>query len=158
MIEPGQKLSVGLPLNILQGEEAKEVSLGDLLTRRTIVSVYMRNHTGGCDRQNESLVQQAAAFAKAGYNVVAVSRDPITSHRKYAAKKGITHALVSDPEDRFARATGSIIEKSMYGRKYRGPARAAYVLDRDGTVLAVIPKVDTAGHAAQLLAVIATLA
>jgi peroxiredoxin Q/BCP len=64
---------------------------------------------------------------------------------------------VSDPEDQFARATGSLVEKSMYGKKYTGPARAAYVLERDGTVLAVVEKVDTADHAAQLLAVIKKL-
>ena len=48
-----------------------------------------------------------------------------------------------------------MIEKSMYGRSFTGPARAAYVLDRDGTVLAVVPKVDTADHAAQLREVLA---
>lgn len=129
----------------------------DLVTRPTIVSVYMRNNTGGCDKQNESLAKHAAEFAKAGYNLVAVSRDAAGSHLKYAAKKGITYALVSDPDDLFAQATDSIIEKSMYGRKFTGPARAAYVLDRAGTVLAVAEKVDTADHAAQLRGLIAEL-
>jgi len=157
MIKPGGKLPLNLRLDILQDNEEKEVKLGELLTRRTLVSVYMRNNTGGCDRQNDSLVKRATDITKAGYNLVAVSRDPIASHRKYAAKKGITYTLVSDPEDRFAQATDSIIEKTMYGRKFNGPARVAYVIDRDGTVLAVIPKVDTADHAAQLLAAIAEL-
>lgn len=129
----------------------------DLVTRPTIVSVYMRNNTGGCDKQNDSLAKHAAEFAKAGYNLVAVSRDAAGSHLKYAAKKGITYALVSDPDDLFAQATDSIIEKSMYGRKFTGPARAAYVLDRAGTVLAVAEKVDTADHAAQLRGLIAEL-
>ncbi len=117
----------------------------------------MRNNTGGCDKQNASLAKQAKAFARAGYNLVAVSRDTISSHRKYAAKLGISYTLVSDPEDVFARATDSVIEKSMYGRKFFGPARAAYVLNRDGTVLARVEKVDTADHAAQLQAMLATL-
>jgi peroxiredoxin Q/BCP len=54
-------------------------------------------------------------------------------------------------------ATDSVVEKSMYGKKFTGPARAAYVVGRDGTVLAVVPKVDTADHAAQLQAVLAGL-
>ncbi len=131
--------------------------MGELLAGRTIISVYMRNNTGGCDKQNDSLAKHAAALAKAGYNLVAVSRDTISSHRKYAAKKGIPYPLVSDPEDALAKATDSVIEKSMYGRKFLGPARAAYVIDQGGTVLAVIPKVDTADHGAQLLAVLAEL-
>lgn len=157
MISVGQKLPLSLKLNVLQDNEEKEVKLGELLTRPTVVSVYMRNNTGGCDKQTASLAKQAKEFARAGYNLVAVSRDTISSHRKYAAKQGISFTLVSDPEDAFAHATDSVIEKSMYGRKFSGPARAAYVIGGDGTVLAVVPKVDTADHAAQLKTVLAGL-
>jgi peroxiredoxin Q/BCP len=76
---------------------------------------------------------------------------------KYAAKKQITYTLASDPADLFAQAADAVVEKSMYGKKYFGPARAAFVLEKDGTVLAVAEKVDTADHAAQLKALIAGL-
>jgi len=144
-------------IKVLRNGTVEMVTLADLLTRRTIVSVYMRNDTPSCDRQNASLVAHAAEFEHAGYNLVAVSRDTCGSHAKYAAKKTITYPLLSDPGDLFALATGSVIEKSMYGRKFKGPMRAAYVLDRDGTVLAVVEKVDTADHAAQLRQVLAAL-
>lgn len=157
MIQPGARLPLNLVLKVLQDNEEKEVELRHLLTRRTVVSVYMRNNTGGCDKQNDSLVGYAAELDRAGFNLIALSRDALASHRKYAAKKGIAYALASDPEDRFARATDSLIEKSMYGRKFIGPARSAYVLDCDGTALAVIPKVNPADHAAQIRAVIAQL-
>lgn len=156
MIAPGKKLKLNFKVKVLQGDEEKEVTFKALLTRRTIVSVYMRNNTPGCDRQNDSLVAQAEKFYGLGFNLVALSRDTCGSHRKYAAKKNITYTLVSDPDDNFAKATDSIVEKSMYGRKYSGPARAAYVIDTDGTVLAVIEKVDTKDHAAQLMAVLST--
>lgn len=146
-----------LQLKIFRDGEAGTVALAELLTRRTIVSVYMRNNTPGCDRQNDSLAAHAAEFDRAGYNLVAVSRDTCGSHAKYAAKKKISYPLASDPEDLFAQAADSVVEKSMYGRKFRGPARAAYVLDRDGTVLAVMEKVDTADHAAQVRKVLAAL-
>lgn len=157
MISAGQKLKTDFRLKIAQGDDDKEVMFSDLLTRPTVVSVYMKNHTPGCDRQNDSLVTVAAELDRAGYNLVAISRDTCGSHRKYAAKKGISYTLASDPEDRFAQATDSLVEKSMYGRTFTGPARAAYVIDRDGTVRAVIEKVDTKDHAAQLKAVLATL-
>jgi peroxiredoxin Q/BCP len=157
MIKAGQKLPTKLRVHILQANEEKELKISDLLGKPTIFSVYMRNNTGGCDKQNDSLVKHAKVLAKAGYNLVAVSRDNIASHRKYAAKKGITYVLVSDPKDEFARATDSLVEKSMYGKKFIGPARAAYVVDRDGTVLATIEKVDTADHGAQLLTVLTGL-
>ena len=144
-------------LKVFRNGHVEVVNFSDLLTRRTVVSVYMRNNTPGCDRQNDSLAAHAAEFDRAGYNLVAVSRDTGGSHAKYAAKKKISYTLASDPEDLFAQVADSVVEKSMYGRKFTGPARAAYVLDRDGTVLAVVEKVDTADHAAQLRKVLAAL-
>ena len=154
MISTGKKIDTSFPIKVFRNGQAETVTFSDLLTRRTIVSVYMRNNTPGCDRQNDSLAADAAEFDRAGYNLVAVSRDTCGSHAKYAAKKKISYTLVSDPDDLFAKATDSVVEKSMYGRTFSGPARAAYVLDRDGKVLAVVPKVDTADHAAQLRAVL----
>lgn len=157
MITSGRKLKLNFTLKVVQDNEEKEVVFKDLLTRPTIVSVYMKNHTPGCDRQNDSLAADAAEFDRAGYNVVALSRDTCGSHRKYAAKKGIGYVLASDPDDSFAQATDSVVEKQMYGRTFTGPQRAAYVLAPDGTVLAIAEKVDTKDHAAQLRELIATL-
>ena len=157
MISKGKKLPARFKLKIVQDGVQREVALADLLTRRTIVSVYMKNNTGSCDKQNDSLAAHAAEFDRAGYNLIALSRDTVGSHVKYAAKKKIPYVLASDPGDLFAQAADSIVEKSMYGKTYHGPARAAFVLAKDGTVLAVAEKVDTADHAAQLRALIAGL-
>jgi peroxiredoxin Q/BCP len=157
MISKGKKLRAKFKLSIVQDGAVREVVFADLLTRRTIVSVYMKNNTGSCDKQNDSLAAHAAEFDRAGYNLVALSRDTSGSHLKYAVKKKISYVLASDPGDLFAQAADSIVEKSMYGKTYQGPARAAFVLDQDGTVLAVAEKVDTADHAAQLRALIAGL-
>jgi peroxiredoxin Q/BCP len=157
MISKGKKLRAKFKLTIVQDGAVREVVFADLLTRRTIVSVYMKNNTGSCDKQNDSLAAHAAEFDRAGYNLVALSRDTSGSHLKYAVKKKISYVLASDPGDLFAQAADSIVEKSMYGKTYQGPARAAFVLDQDGTVLAVAEKVDSADHAAQLRALIAGL-
>ncbi|MFA6289659.1 MAG: redoxin domain-containing protein [Opitutaceae bacterium] len=157
MIGTGRKIATGFSLKVVQAGAVREVAFRDLLTRPTIVSVYMKNNTPSCDRQNDSLAAHAAEFGRLGYGLIALSRDTCGSHLKYAAKKEIPYTLASDPDDAFARETDSIVEKSMYGRTYQGPARAAYVIAPDGTVLAVISKIDTKDHAAQLKAVLATL-
>jgi peroxiredoxin Q/BCP len=157
MIKLGHKIDTRLQLKVFRDGEASDMTLAELLIRPAIVSVYMRNNTSGCDRQNDSLAAHAAEFDRAGYALIGLSRDTCGSHAKYAAKKNITYTLASDPDDRFAQAAGAVVEKSMYGRKFTGPARAAFVLARDGTVLAVVEKVDTADHAAQLRAVLAGL-
>lgn len=158
MITVGQKLPLAFTLSVVRDGAASEVLFSELLTQPTIVSVYMKNNTPSCDRQADALAAHAAEFAALGYQVIALSRDTCGSHLKYAVKHGISYTLASDPTDAFARATDSIVEKSMYGKTYYGPARAAYVLATDGTVLAVIPKVDTKDHAAQLKATLADLA
>lgn len=157
MITPGKKLKTNFKLKVVAQGVESEVTFKDLLKRRTIVSVYMKNNTGSCDKQNDSLAAHAAEFTKAGYDLIAISRDTPGSHLKYAVKKKITYTLASDPTDLFAQAADAVVEKSMYGKKYFGPARAAFVLAPDGTVLAVTEKVDTADHAAQLKALIAGL-
>jgi len=157
MIAPGEKLAVDFTLKIVRDGVAREMTWAEVLTRRTVVSVYMKNNTPSCDRQNEALAEVAGEFARAGLNLVGLSRDTAGAQVRYAAKHKTAYALASDPDDLFSKAAGAMVEKSMYGRTYVGPARAAYVLDPDGTVLAVAPKVDTAEHAAQLRALIAGL-
>lgn len=150
MIETGQKIDTDFTLEVVKNGETKNISFNELLSRPAVVSVYMKNNTPGCDRQNESLADESDWFDKKGYNLVAISKDSCGSHKKYAEKKGINYTLASDPDYKFAEATDSIVEKNMFGNKYKGPSRSAYVIDTDGTVLAVIPKVDTKHHAKEL--------
>lgn len=157
MRSAGQKLALDFRLKVVQSGAAKKLAFRDLLTRPTIVSVYMKNRTPTCDRQNDSLIEHAAEFNRAGFNLVALSRDTCGSHQRYAAAKAVPYLLASDPEDRFARAVDSLVTKSMYGRSFVGPARAAYVIAPDGTLLGVVEKVDAANHAAQLRELIKSL-
>lgn len=156
MVRPGEKISANFPLKVLRDGEVQEVQFRDILTRRTLVSIHMRNNTPSCDRQVDALAALADELAARGYHVVSISRDRIGSHQRYAAKKFPDSKLIlaSDPEDCFAQAADAVIDKMLYGRKYRGPARAAFVIERDGTVAAVIEKVDTKNHAAEVRAVL----
>jgi peroxiredoxin Q/BCP len=157
MVSVGEKIDTDFTLNIVRNGEEEEVSFGDLLDRPTIVSVYMRNNTSGCDRQNKSLAEHADEFDKMGYNLISLSKDTCGSHKNYAEKLGISYILASDPDYKFAEATDSIVEKKMYGNTYEAPSRSAYVLDTDGTVLGVIEKVNTKAHAEELKELIDSL-
>jgi thioredoxin-dependent peroxiredoxin len=157
MIKPGERLTADFRVKIVSGGTSKEIAFSELFTRPTIVSVYMKNNTPSCDRQVDSLVPHAAEFDRFGYNLVGLSRDTCGGHVRYSAKKNVPFTLVSDPDDLFANAVGSVMEKSMYGRTFFGPSRSAFIFDRDGTVLAVIEKVDTNNHFAQLMQVIGSL-
>lgn len=157
MITPGSSPDLDFPVTVNRGGKKTEVKFRDLIKGPTLVSVYMRNNTSACDLQAASLAAHAKEIEKLGWSVVAVSRDTCASHAKYAAKLGIAFTLVSDPEFAFAKAVDSMVEKSMYGKKYMAPERAAYLFDSAGKVISIIPKVDAANHGPQALAAIAAL-
>lgn len=157
MIEAGTKIDTDFTVDIVKDGEDKTVTFKELLDRPTIVSVYMRNNTSGCDKQNKSLAEHADWFDKHGYNLIAISKDSSGSHKNYAEKLDINYVLASDPDYKFAKATDSIVEKQMFGNKYEAPSRSAYVIDTDGTVKAIIEKVNTKDHASELKEVIKNL-
>jgi peroxiredoxin Q/BCP len=159
MIAPGAQLSVNFKVKTVVNGEVVAVDFGSLLTRRTIVSLYMRGNTPSCDRQVEALSAWAARFAQAGWATLAISRDTASAQQRFAQKKALGGdlRLVSDPEDLFAQAADAVVDKVLYGKRYRGPARAAFMLSPDATVLAVIEKVDVARHTEQIAEVLAGL-
>lgn len=151
MISIGKKINTDFTLQVCKNGSNKEFTFGDLLTSKTVVSVYMKNNTGSCDKQNKSLAAHAADFDSLGCNIIAISKDTCRSHKNYAEKLGINYTLVSDPEYKFAKATDSVVEKKMYGKTFNAPSRSAYYLDADGTVLGIIRKINSANHAEELL-------
>lgn len=157
MIATGKKIDTNFTIDIVEGGEEKAVLFSKLLDRPTIVSVYMRNNTGGCDKQNRSLAEHADWFDKKGYNIIAISKDSCGSHKNYAEKLGINYILASDPDYLFSKATDSIVEKKMYGKTFDAPSRSAFVIDKDGTVLGIIEKINTTAHAEELKELIESL-
>ncbi|MDZ7716320.1 MAG: redoxin domain-containing protein [Balneolaceae bacterium] len=150
MIEAGKKIDTDFSLDIVRNGEQETVQFSELLDRPAVVSVYMKNNTSSCDKQNTSLAEHAGWFDEKGYNLIAVSKDGCRSHKNYAEKMGINYILASDPDYKFGEATDSVVEKSMFGNTYEAPTRSAYIIDTDGTVMGIIEKVDSKNHAEEL--------
>lgn len=157
MIATGQKIDTGFTLEVVKDGSKSEVPFKELLNRPAIVSVYMRNNTGGCDKQNHSLAEHQEWFDEKGFNLIGISKDSCGSHQKYSEKLGINYTLASDPDFLFSKATDSIVEKKMYGKTFEAPSRSAFVIDTDGTVLGMIEKVNTKAHAQELKELIESL-
>ncbi|MEX0904490.1 MAG: redoxin domain-containing protein [Balneolaceae bacterium] len=157
MIATGDKINTDFTLSVVQNGEKKEAEFSELLDRPAIVSVYMRNNTSGCDKQNRSLAEHASWFDEKGYNLIAISKDTCGSHKNYAKKLDINYTLASDPEFKFAKATDSVVKKKMFGNTFNAPTRSAYIIGRDGTVLGIIKKVNTKAHAEELKELVESL-
>ena len=153
----GLKLDLGFEVKYALGGEKLEGVFGDLLEGPTVVSVYMKNNTGSCDKQMISLNGSLAKIRKLGFEVIGLSKDTVGSHVNYAAKHEIDFPIVSDPEYGFAKATDSLVEKKMYGKTFWGPTRSAYVIDARGKLLASIEKVDAANHGEEVVSLLEAL-
>ena len=118
--------------------------------RKLALYFYPRDDTPGCTSEAQDFTRLLAEFEAADTDVVGVSRDTAASHDKFAAKYGLGHRLAVD-DGAVSEVFGTWVEKSMYGRKYMGLARASFLIGRDGRVAAVWPKVSVKGHADAVL-------
>ena len=149
MIEEGQK-APDLQVATSDGETLDLAAPGGPL----VLYFYPKDDTPGCTREAVDFTSLADEFRKAGAKVVGVSRDPMTRHVKFATKYGLKVPLASDEVGTISEAFGTWGEKSLYGRKYMGMARATFLIGADGVVRKIWPKVKVAGHAEEVLAAV----
>ena len=120
--------------------------------QKLVLYFYPKDDTTGCTREAQDFTAMADDFAKAGAEVVGISRDSVKSHAKFIGKYGLKLGLGSDESGAVCEAFGVWVEKSMYGRNYMGIERATFLIGTDGRIAQVWRKVKVAGHAAEVLA------
>ena len=128
------------------------VSLADLKGKTVVLYFYPKDDTPGCTTEAIDFTALKADFAKAGAEVIGVSRDSVAKHEKFAAKHKLGVALGADEDGTVTEAYGVWQEKSLYGRKYMGIMRATFLIDGKGVIRHIWPKVSVKGHAAEVLA------
>jgi peroxiredoxin Q/BCP len=134
-----------------------KVSLKDFKGRNLVLYFYPKADTPGCTKESIAFSQMRAAFAKAGTEILGVSADPVAAQDKFKAKHKLSIALASDETKDMLQAYGAWGEKSMYGRKYLGVIRKTFLIDGDGRIVRIWPKVTVPGHAEEVLEAARTL-
>jgi peroxiredoxin Q/BCP len=135
----------------LPDHTGKTISLSQLAGKNVVLYFYPKDDTPGCTREACHFRDEHSALEKAGAVVLGVSPDGTTSHQKFATKYSLPFPLLSDTEHKVADAYGVWGEKSLYGRKFIGLTRATFLIDPQGNVKHVWPKVKVDGHVAQVL-------
>jgi thioredoxin-dependent peroxiredoxin len=128
------------------------ISLAGLKGRKAVIYFYPKDDTSGCTLEAQDFQALKGEFAEAGTEVIGVSADSVASHDKFDRKYGLEFTLASDESLTMLEAYGVWVEKSMYGRKYMGVERTTVLVDRDGRIARIWPKVKVPGHAAEVLA------
>ena len=128
------------------------ISLAGLKGRKAVIYFYPKDDTSGCTLEAQDFQAFKGEFAQAGTEVIGVSTDSVASHDKFARKYGLDFTLASDEDRSMLEAYGVWVEKSMYGRTYMGIERTTVLVDGDGRIARIWPKVKVPGHAAEVLA------
>lgn len=130
----------------LLDQDGAPIRLADLRGQPIVLYFYPKVDTPGCTTQACGIRDRRDDYAAAGAVVLGVSPDPVAKVKKFHAKYDLDFTLLADPDHAVAERYGVWIEKSMYGRKYWGNARATFVIDPDGVIAQVLPKVSPKTH------------
>ena len=153
MIEAGMKA----PDFTLTDGKGNEVSLSDHLGKKVVLYFYPKDNTPGCTRQACAFAGAYEGFRAQNVEVIGISRDSVASHEKFAEKHSLPFTLLSDPQRLAIEAYGVWQEKKQCGKVSMGVVRTTFIIDEDGMVLQVMPKVKPDTNAAEILDYLASL-
>ena len=147
-------VQIGMPAPnfTLSDKDGNPVSLSDFRGRKVVVYFYPKDNTPGCTRQACAFAGSFAEFEKRNITVIGISKDSVSSHQKFAEKYNLPFILLSDPDRVAIEAYGVWQEKKMAGKVGMGVVRTTFLIDEEGTVTAVMPKVKPDTNAAEILA------
>lgn len=153
MLEVGKKA----PAFSLPSHSGKKVSLKDFAGQRVVLYFYPKDNTPGCTTEAIDFRDAATQLKKANAVVLGVSKDSLESHCKFVDKHALNFELLSDPEGAVIEKYGAWGEKNLYGKKSMGILRTTVVIDEQGVVRHVFPKVRVAGHVDKVLEALSAL-
>ncbi|MGN6201610.1 MAG: thioredoxin-dependent thiol peroxidase [Solirubrobacterales bacterium] len=142
MLEAGDKA----PAFTLPDQHGEKVKLSDLKGETVVLYFYPRADTPGCTTQACGVRDRRADYAEAGARVIGISPDEVGAIDKFAGKFDLDFTLLADADHAVAEKYGTWVEKSMYGKKYMGVARATFIIDQKGKIVRVFPKVQPKKH------------
>jgi len=146
-------LTVGIPAPAfeLPTDGGGTAALSRLRGRKVVLFFFPKADTSGCTVEAKDFSALRKDFAEADTEVLGISADPVARQDRFKAKHGLSVVLASDETRAMLEAYGVWVEKSLYGRRYMGVDRVTVLIDRDGSVARIWPKVKIEGHAREVL-------
>jgi len=150
------QLEVGkrAPAFTLVDQRGEKVKLSDFKGKPVVVYFYPKADTPGCTTQSCALRDAMPDFKKLEAVVLGISPDPPAKQQKFDAKYDLGFPLLADEDHAIAEKWGVWGEKSMYGKKYMGIVRSAFVVDAAGKLAGVFYKVSPKDTVSKVTAVL----
>ncbi len=146
------KIGDNAPQFTLKNKKGEEVTLSDFLGKKVVLYFYPKDNTPGCTRQACGFAGLYTEFQKRNVEVIGISKDSVASHEKFAQKHGLPFVLLSDPELAAIKAYGVWQQKKLYGKVSMGVVRTTFIIDEQGNIEKIMPKVKPDTNAAEILA------
>ncbi len=150
MLEVGKKA----PSFTLPDVNGKKISLNDFKGKKVILYFYPKDMTSGCTQEACDFRNSFPNFSKLKAVVLGLSADSVQSHKKFADKYNLPFILLSDEKKEVVEKYGVWKEKSMYGKKYMGIERTTFIIDEEGKIKNIFPKVKVTGHVDEVIKVL----
>ena len=154
MLEVGTKA----PDFTLQDKHGNLVSLSDFHGRKVVLYFYPKDNTPGCTREAIAFAAAYEGFKARDVVVIGISKDSVASHLKFAQKYDLPFVLLSDPDHAVIEQYGVWQEKKLYGKVSMGVVRSTYLINEEGIIEKVMPKVKPDTNAEEILAYLGTRA
>lgn len=135
----------------LPDKDGNPVSLSDFRGKKVVLYFYPKDNTPGCTRQACAFAARYAGFKAKNVAVIGISKDSVASHQKFAEKYDLPFTLLSDPERIAIEAYGVWQEKKNYGKVSMGVVRSTYIINEEGVIEKVMPKVKPDTNAEEIL-------
>ena len=151
MLEIGTKA----PEFTLPDQNGNSVNLSDFMGKKVILYFYPKDNTPGCSRQACAFAAAYEGFKAKDIVVIGISKDSVASHLKFAQKYDLPFILLSDPERQAIEAYGVWQEKKLYGKVSYGVVRTTFIIDEQGNIEKIMPKVKPDTNAGEILSYLA---
>jgi peroxiredoxin Q/BCP len=148
------KINDKAPDFCLKNQNGENVCLDDFKGKWKVVYFYPKDNTPGCTLEARDFSQHLKEFEKQNTSIIGISPDSKESHKKFQDKHNLKINLLSDPEHNTLKQYGVWKPKKMFGKEYMGVVRSTFLVDSEGKVIHIWPKVKVTGHADEILGII----
>ena len=135
----------------LPDSKGNDVTLSNFKGKKVILYFYPKDNTKGCTLEAINFRDNYEEIKETDTVILGVSKDSMKSHISFINKYNLLFVLLSDEEGKVCELYGVWKMKKMYDREYMGVERTTFLIDKEGNIMKIFPKVKVEGHVKEIM-------